>query len=237
MKKFKGFTLTELMIALTVIGVLTAVVTPAVMRIRPNKNKMMTKKAYYITEHVVSSLLNDSNFYTDESENPDATWLGFDVLNSTKVQGQTIPTDSDKKFPELFMSKLNVKNCPFEGASGSASTTYSDNFKVCSTSDGMTWYIPKTTFGGGWTESDAANKNVYGNVTLFIDVNGSANGPNCRQNGKNHTNANSASAADCDADNFDMFGIEIKEDGRMQIPTDVDSRAAEYIEVDTRITE
>ena len=31
MKKFRGFTLTELMVALTVIGVLVAVVTPAIM--------------------------------------------------------------------------------------------------------------------------------------------------------------------------------------------------------------
>lgn len=37
MKKLKGFTLTELMVAMGVIGILVAVVTPAIMKTRPNK--------------------------------------------------------------------------------------------------------------------------------------------------------------------------------------------------------
>ena len=65
MRRFKGFTLTELMIALAVLGILVAVVTPAIMRARPNKNKMMVKKTFYTVENIVSSLINDetlSNF-------------------------------------------------------------------------------------------------------------------------------------------------------------------------------
>ena len=44
MRRFKGFTLTELMVSLAVIGILVAVVTPAIMKTRPNKNKMMVKR-------------------------------------------------------------------------------------------------------------------------------------------------------------------------------------------------
>lgn len=39
MRRLKGFTLTELMVAMAVIGILVAVVTPAIMKTRPNKNK------------------------------------------------------------------------------------------------------------------------------------------------------------------------------------------------------
>ena len=46
MRRLKGFTLTELMIALAVIGILVAIVTPTIMKTRPNKNKMMIKKTY-----------------------------------------------------------------------------------------------------------------------------------------------------------------------------------------------
>ena len=65
MRRFKGFTLTELMVALAVIGILVAVVTPAIMKTRPNKNKMMVKKSFYITEQIVSSLINDERLYPD----------------------------------------------------------------------------------------------------------------------------------------------------------------------------
>lgn len=223
MKKFRGFTLTELMIALSVIGILTAVVTPAVMRIRPNKNKMMIKKAYYTTENIVSNLLNDANFYEDMSDNNDGTFLGFDVLNETKVQGNTISENSDKKFAELFMSRLNSKNCQYDD-------NYTGDYKICTTTDGMTWYIPKTKFGE--TNYPPANGNNYGSTTIFIDVNGSSNTPNCRQNGKNYA------GADCtgDADDFDTFAIEIKEDGRMNIST-ADVKASGYIEIDTKVTD
>ena len=239
MKKFRGFTLTELMIALSVIGIITAVVTPAVMRIRPNKNKMMIKKAYYTTENIISNLLNDANYYEDASDNTEATYLGFDVLNETRVQGNTIAENSNRKFAELFASKLNVKNCPFnEGYDGS--------FKICTTTDGMTWYLPVTTFGGGWEEDTSGlevrdgeggsvvdPKMKYGDTTIFIDVNGAANEPNCRQNNKTYNGFNTSG---CDAENFDTFGIKIYEDGKMQID-DADVKATSYVELDTKITE
>jgi len=69
MKKLRGFTLTELMIALVVLGILVAVVAPAIMKTRPNKNKMMVKKAYYIAEGVVSDLINNPELYPDNSGN------------------------------------------------------------------------------------------------------------------------------------------------------------------------
>ena len=65
MRRFKGFTLTELMVSLAVIGIIVAVVTPAIVRLRPNKTKMMVKKTFYTTEQIVSTLINDQRFYPD----------------------------------------------------------------------------------------------------------------------------------------------------------------------------
>ena len=69
MKKFKGFTMAELMIALVVLGVLVAVVTPAIMKTRPDKNKMMIKKAYYVVEGIVTNLINNPALYPDNTDN------------------------------------------------------------------------------------------------------------------------------------------------------------------------
>ena len=53
MRRLKGFTLSELMVALAVIGILVAIVTPTIMKTRPNKKKMMIKNTFYTTERCV----------------------------------------------------------------------------------------------------------------------------------------------------------------------------------------
>lgn len=99
MRRFKGFTLTELMIALAVLGILVAVVTPAIMRARPNKNKMMVKKTFYTVENIVSSLINDETLYPDlrsgcgdneeaaGAEHTPCAW-GFDYTGKVKSEGE-----------------------------------------------------------------------------------------------------------------------------------------------------
>ena len=64
----KGFTLTELLIALAVIGVLIAILMPVIMNIMPNQKVMMAKRANYTIESVVSNLLNDSACYPNEDD-------------------------------------------------------------------------------------------------------------------------------------------------------------------------
>ena len=146
MKKLKGFTLTELMVAMGVSGILVAVVTPAIMKTRPNKNKMMIKKSFYTAEQFVSTLINDERLYPDmkeicdrgavEGEDPTKVYcaFGFDYDNSVRYEGETYAGNT--KFTDLFVSRLNVK-------------TEDETNHIYYTTDGIKWDLSGTV--GAWT--------------------------------------------------------------------------------------
>lgn len=223
MRRFKAFTLTELMIALAVIGVLVAVVTPAIMRTRPNKNKMMIKKSYYEAEKIVSSLINDETLYIDgrdacnsqaaNSARGGCNW-GFDDYNSVVYDGETYANGT--KFPGLFGAKLNFRN---------ADTTS----WIYTTSDGVIWYLGGTV--SQWDHTTTSKPSDITNGSIIIDVNG-ADGPNCRQNGRNQVNeVCTGSTAD-----FDQYKIDISVTGKMTIDADItNSRAADFVTINTSL--
>lgn len=223
MKKLKGFTLTELMVAMGVIGILVAVVTPAIMKTRPNKNKMMIKKSFYTAEQIVSTLINDERLYPDmkeicdrgvvEGEDPTKVYcaFGFDYDNSVKYEGETYAGNT--KFTDLFVSRLNVKT---EDATN----------HIYYTTDGIKWDLSQTI--GKWTKGkDRAGKfddqtNAAGIGKITVDVNGDE-APNCRESDEN-----------CSADDFDQYVIEILATGKMRIdPTD--AKAVDYATINTSI--
>lgn len=223
MKKLKGFTLTELMVAMGVIGILVAVVTPAIMKTRPNKNKMMIKKSFYTAEQIVSTLINDERLYPDmkeicdrgvvEGEDPTKVYcaFGFDYDNSVRYEGETYAGNT--KFADLFASRLNVK-------------TEDETNHIYYTTDGIKWDLSQTV--GAWTKGqDTPGK--FGNQTnaagvgkITVDVNGDE-APNCRESNEN-----------CSADDFDQYVIEILATGKMRIDQD-DAKAVDYATINTSI--
>ena len=219
MKRFKAFTMTELMVALAVIGIIVAVVTPAIMKTRPNKNKMMVKKAFYTTEQVVSTLINDARLYPDMRElcyeddapgaemSPEAycAW-GFDYQNDVDYEGETY--GGGTKFKDLFVSRLNLNNNRTSG-------------NVYYTTDGIKW-----DFSGAvnkWSTPGASTVTGAGAevATILIDVNGDDE-PNCLQ------------AACSDADDFDQFRINVYVNGKLEINSS-DTKAIEYATINTSI--
>lgn len=223
MKKLKGFTLTELMVAMGVIGILVAVVTPAIMKTRPNKNKMMIKKSFYTAEQIVSTLINDERLYPDmkeicdrgvvEGEDPTKVYcaFGFDYDNSVRYEGETYTGNT--KFADLFASRLNVK-------------TEDDTNHTYYTTDGIKWDLSNTV--GAWTKGkDRAGKfddqtNAAGVGKITVDVNGEE-APNCRESNEN-----------CSADDFDQYVIEILATGKMRIDP-ADAKAVDYATINTSI--
>lgn len=223
MKKLKGFTLTELMVAMGVIGILVAVVTPAIMKTRPNKNKMMIKKSFYTAEQIVSTLINDERLYPDmkeicdrgavEGEDPTKVYcaFGFDYDNSVRYEGETYAGNT--KFADLFASRLNVK-------------TEDETNHIYYTTDGIKWDLSQTV--GAWTKGqDTPGK--FGNQTnaagvgkITVDVNGDE-APNCRESNEN-----------CSADDFDQYVIEILATGKMRIDS-TDAKAVDYATINTSI--
>lgn len=179
MKRLKGFTLSEIMVALAVIGVLVAVVTPVIMQTKPNKNKMMVKKSFYTIEQVVSSLINDEHLYPDMRENCEGSDLtncawGFDYDDAVKSEGMEYK--GDYKFAALFKEKLNVAKEVVSSKVSGAGPDSGDFYPVFYTSDGIKWDFTGTK--GAWTSGKervgtfADPTNAAGFGVIKVDVNG-----------------------------------------------------------------
>ena len=224
MKKFRGFTLSELMVALAVIGILVAIVTPAIFKNRPNKNKMMVKKSFYIVEQVVSTMINDDNMYPDMRSNCGSNYTeetsgvtvtddkkcywGFDDTRKVNYEGED--ASGTDKFYKLFKNRINYKS--------EDSTNH-----VFYTSDGVKWDLSGTI--NAWkshkkkvgTFDDSSPE--AGKGIIKIDVNGN-DAPNKRC---------ASGVEDCD-----QYNVEILANGKLRIdPADV--KALEYVTINTSI--
>ena len=150
MRKHKGFTMAELMVAMAVIGILVAIVTPAVMRNRPSKDKMMVKKTFYTAENIVSSLINDERLYPDrtdgcydaEDAGTECFW-GFDDLTAITYNG--IEFKEGDKFADLFIEKLNVRVPPASSTDHTVTTNDGVNWDL-ENAVGAAVFNDKTTF-------------------------------------------------------------------------------------------
>ena len=225
MIKFKGFTLSEVLIALLVLGIIVSASVPVIMKLAPNKNVAMIKKAYYTTETIVNSLINDQYYYPDHSfhcqggqtsgsTNPTTggtCYYGFDYLAEVQIDNTTnSSSDATSKFACLFASKLNIKEDLEDVCDGS--------IKEVTTLDGITWNFSGINMSGNSSQ-------------LYIDVDGKNNGVNAYSytNGANKTGVcsdNSTWGNACNGNltprikkNFDRIQIKIEQSGRIGIST------------------
>ena len=224
MIKFRGYTLSEILIALLVLGIIVSASVPVIMKLAPNKNVAMIKKAYYITESIVNGLINDPYYYPDnsihckdgttssQSLNPatgGTCYFGFDDLRAVKVENinyTTAPGDADAKFRCLFASKLNIKEDLISICNGTINEV--------TTMDGMTWNF-------------ASLNAAYNNSTIQIDVDGKNNGVHAysKTTGKGLCeDVDDWSITVCDEEltprikkNFDRIEINIQRDGKISI--------------------
>ena len=193
MKKF-GFTLAEIVIVIACVGVLATIMLGSLDGLQPDKEKVMFKKAYQITERAVGELVNDESVYPYD---PEA--FGFYNKEKAMVEGTNIEFEGDLKFCCFFARKLNVYADPAEcsaggaaGAGGSAPTSC-----VFQTTDSISWIV----------ESDF-DKDSKSSIQITVDVNGSQ-----AHNGKTpNTRA--------DHPNRDMFDIFVDFDGRVRVEGD-----------------
>ena len=210
----KAFTLSEMMIAMAVLGILLAIVIPTIVNTRPDERKMLTKKAYYVTEQVISGLINDPQLYPDNTmyctdDNADTTcYYGFDDETSVTYNGTTY--SGKTKFPKLFAEQVNVKEVTED------TSTY-----IITTADGMSFDFSTDSNSPltGWTAGTAPASNAR---NIIVDVNGAAS-PNCLETDSGCTWA-------------DRFRIVVYSNGRMQIHED-DTTAAANVTFDTKVFE
>lgn len=175
------------------------------------------KKAYYATETIISSLINDSYYYP---ETGDPATEGF--LNTTLVNVEgTISTDGSKKLACLFASKLNIKE---------------DLATVCAgptevhTMDGMVWdlqglsVMSDTKPGYLRIDIDGVGKGIdkfYANISTGPSGPGGGGGsPTCTVDEAYYAwpdCTNGYSNSDKAKKTFDRMLIEIHRSGRLNV--------------------
>lgn len=231
MKRFNNaFTLTELLVALGVIGILCAILLPVIFNILPNQNTLMAKRAYYMTQTVIADLLNDEGCYPDKtSANDGDKRIGFDDgfgYTNCRLWGGSQNTgtinsegNANSKFATLFTDKIDLDG----NTSGSGSGTI-----TFSTKDGMNWAM---TSGGFSTKNNINAKSI-----LVVDVNGTKGEPNCGQSASASSAAVGTVGSKCNGrtSGWDRFAMEIYADGKIEI---LDDWARKAVKIDKNITE
>ena len=210
--KRRAFTLSELLIALGVIGVLTAVLMPIIFSLAPNQNVLMAKRAFYTIETIVSDMLNDPNCYPKINAR-----VGFDdglgYAKCDKYGGKDNPSklganNPSEKFITLFTDRLDLKK---------VETTEGDSDSTYITKDGMEWRFKNLNF-------QPAQADSYGIIT--VDVNSSKHSPNC---------GDSTGTGKCEKENaksFDKFSVRVLARGKIQM---LDCWAAKAVQTDKKL--
>lgn len=216
--KNRAFTLTELLIALAVIGALIAILLPVISNLMPDQNALMAKRAYYTVQTITSDLLNDEACYPDKTHSvPDDQREGFDdgygyadcamwgvysdsdksIYTDTYIDNE----DANSKFLTLFTNKLDLQSNQGNNVVilGDADTTY-----PFTTKDKMVWTAQNINL---------SHSEDNPSIEFVIDVNGQDK-PNCK------------STDDSEGDNcsnkkdFDKFTVKISADGKLEILED-----------------
>lgn len=164
----KGFTLIEAIIVIAILGVIGALLAPAIMKAIPNSYFHMFRKAYTTFSQVCTELANDTVMYPDGdlSKDPCRDSEG----NSTLSDGAECPC---RDFNECFRSKVNT-------VSGDEEEGY------FTTDDGISWKDASLGFN---EDAPAGVCDDYNNVststrieakanTVMVDLDGADNGPN-----------------------------------------------------------
>ena len=112
MRRKKGFTLVEILIALALIGILVAVVSPNLARIRPDQKKALFIKAYTTTESAAASMINDTEMYPTEYDE-EGNLKRFGLCSTDPPIGILAQTDSasgSDKFAHYFARTIGAAN-------------------------------------------------------------------------------------------------------------------------------
>jgi len=245
----KGFTLTEVMVTLGLLGIIAAITVPAVMNIAPDTNKIMFKKSYSTLEKAIDEMINDESLYPS-----DTTWTFkqdastsytyiCDDVNGVPVQcgfhNVVSPTKTSypnyydyNKFCTLLTDELNTVgtiSCPGVGTHTIGTFT---------TSDGVSWslysqysdndnIVAYSTIHEGYCDYSASQEfpldSTLYTTKITMDVNGSK-APNCSEDGFSNPTVSACAAGK----KPDTFQISVRYDGKLNVPS-TDSTATSIL--------
>ena len=196
MKIKRAFTLTELLITVTIIGIIASLMIRSIAQNRPNNEQLMIKKVYTEVSNVVNQMVNNDKWYGNGNEN---TGTSLSNTGTATYKGYTFGgaagSDAAKaKFCNIFKTYLNVAKTNNE-CTQEATFENGGHFV---TADGVVWILPLTEF------SDA-------NQTYEIQVDVTSSGSNDR-NCTTEDNIDNCNGPD-------RFKILVKQNGMIEVPT------------------
>lgn len=125
--KRKAFTLAEIMIVLTVIGILSVILLPVAFNSTPDKNILKFKKAHNTLASAVRELVSSDKYYLngDLGMKADGTWVDFDEeefiasADSTNIEYfcKSFSDVINFKFENCFYNKANDGHFAVSGSS------------------------------------------------------------------------------------------------------------------------
>lgn len=176
--KRNGFTLAEVLVTLGIIGIITALVIPAINNLKPDENKTLYLKAYDTLADSVKNLAANSKIYpVCENEN-NINCSGNPLLNTERPLLAPLNTDNyagNTKLCNLLAFALGAAN-PNCSASiyNYSNDTFKNNISFI-TPNGMQWIVSQQR-----TVTPASNSATF-QTDIYIDVNGNK-GDNCIYN-------------------------------------------------------
>ena len=204
-KKYSAFTLAEVLVTMTILGVAMALTIPSIASKRPNEEMMRFKKAYSTVESTVVRLMDPRCFDLD-SDNPQVF-----ASSSVAASFPQCPASGATKFCVLFADTLNAVGAVSCGTALDAAGNGS--FR---TTDGITWAIaskalvapvppavPTTNSSSAAIGTDA--------LEIWVDVNPSAKSTNTSGGAKP-----------------DRFRLWVRYDGKVIVPA-ADTVAINYL--------
>ena len=185
----KAFTLAEIMIVLTIIGVLTAILLPIANHSRPDENVMKFKKADTTLKNAIRELVNSDKYYLDGdlSKMPDGNYVTSakyfceslaDILTTKSVNCMDINTGANiLSHYNLNYATVDPNRAIDDDSKCTLAVQHGMKAEI-TTTDGVEFYQtnPAYHFGAKWVggNTDDTVSADTGDIRLFVSTVGSS---------------------------------------------------------------
>ena len=177
-----AYTLAETLLTLGIIGVVAALLLPAVKNLRPDNEKVMEIKAYDSLTSIVKTIASNSAIYP-VSDNNNLDYTKYPLLNPTMPVDRLYNGDNKyvgtNKFCELLGDNLGVeasnRNCS-STIYNYSDASFNDNISF-TTKNGMQWIVALPALDS----INITSRKASWQRDVYVDVNGTA-GKNCIYN-------------------------------------------------------
>lgn len=167
MKKY-GYTLAEALIAMTIIGVIAAVMLPMMNRFKPDTNKILFLKTYDAIVEITQSIASATDIYPILNGN-----INFESAPFKNMMRYTDNDDGPHEGPSKYCTLLSY----FMGTTIPHACIQDNQFRELPVANERPAFITRNNVHF-WVYTFNVNNPGY-RTNIYIDLNGRDNGPNC----------------------------------------------------------